>query len=68
MKREHFLPALAIAGALVLGTTACGGSTPAAETKPAQSFPANSTMDPIVVEPGQNVSILGVLVGVVRKV
>jgi repressor LexA len=30
--------------------------------------PANSTMDPIVVEPGQNVSIIGVLVGVVRKV
>jgi repressor LexA len=30
--------------------------------------PANSTMDPIVVEPGQNVSIVGVLIGVVRKV
>ena len=47
MKRQHFLPALAIAGALVLGTTACGGSTPAAETQPARSFPANSTMDKI---------------------
>lgn len=47
MKRQHFLPAVAIAGALILGTTACAGSTPAADSKPAQSFPANSTMDKI---------------------
>jgi glutamate transport system substrate-binding protein len=47
MKRQHFLPALAIAGALVLGTTACAGSTPAADSTPARSFPANSTMDKI---------------------
>ncbi len=30
--------------------------------------PANSNMDPIVLEPGQNASIVGVLIGVVRKV
>lgn len=30
--------------------------------------PANSTMDPIVVEPGRDVKLVGVLVGVVRKV
>lgn len=30
--------------------------------------PANSTMSPIVVDPGQNVQILGVLIGVVRRV
>lgn len=47
MKRQHFLPAVAIAGALILGATACAGTAPAADTKPAQSFPANSTMDKI---------------------
>ena len=30
--------------------------------------PANSTMDPIVVEPGRDIKIVGALVGVVRKV
>jgi repressor LexA len=30
--------------------------------------PANSTMEPIVVEPGKDVKILGVLVGVLRRV
>ncbi|HEX3149137.1 MAG TPA: transcriptional repressor LexA [Gemmataceae bacterium] len=30
--------------------------------------PANNTMDPIVLEPGQNASIVGVLIGVVRRV
>jgi repressor LexA len=30
--------------------------------------PANNTMEPIVLEPGQNASIVGILIGVVRKV
>ena len=30
--------------------------------------PANSTMDPIVVEPGRDIKIVGALVGVVRRV
>jgi repressor LexA len=30
--------------------------------------PANSTMDPIVLEPGRDIKIVGALVGVVRKV
>lgn len=47
MKRKHFLPALAVASALIFGATAWGGSTPAAESTPARSFPANSTMDKI---------------------
>ena len=30
--------------------------------------PANSTMAPIVVEPGRDVQVVGVLIGVVRRV
>jgi repressor LexA len=30
--------------------------------------PANSSMSPITVEPGKDVTVLGVLVGVVRRV
>jgi glutamate transport system substrate-binding protein len=43
MKLTHLFPALAIMGALVLGTTACGGGT-AATSHPSQTFPAGSTM------------------------
>lgn len=44
MKRAHLFPALAIMGALVLGTTACGGSGTAATSHPTETFPVGSTM------------------------
>ncbi|MCQ9164485.1 glutamate ABC transporter substrate-binding protein [Arthrobacter sp. STN4] len=44
MKRTHLLPALAVMGALILGTTACGGSGTAAASHPTETFPAGSTM------------------------
>ena len=44
MKLTHLFPALAIMGALVLGTTACSGGVTAATSHPSQTFPAGSTM------------------------